>query len=135
MIGACLAAGRDLPDWVKSYLRRVAGNVSEVEGLIALPFEFFPESEDVPTRRKKGFYDDLAVFSVIEGWRLKAHNAGKKLSLQKCFADYVIECEKGNAEEETVKTAYYKGRAIAQGELDLAEAMLNAADANAWPRS
>lgn len=135
MIGACLTAGRDLPDWVKAYLLRVAGNVAEVNGLVAPPFEFYPESEDVQTRRKKGFYDDLAVFSLIEGWRLEAHNADKKLTLQECFERYVIECEKGNAEEETIKTAYYKGRAIAANELALAEAMQPTAEANAWPKS
>lgn len=119
VIGTCLSDGRDLPDWVKAYLLRVAGNVARLEGLGGAAFGFHPESMDVQTRPPKAYYDSLTVFSVIAGWRREACNAGRKLSLADCFARYVIEHLTDRENEETVKTAYYRGKAIAEDEIAL----------------
>lgn len=121
VIGTCLADGRDLPDWVKGYLRRVSAKVGQINGLdgVAAAFEFHPESVEVQTRPPKAYYDSLTVFSVIAGWRREARNAGQKLSLAACFARYVSERLGDRENEETVKTAYYRGKAIAEDEIAL----------------
>lgn len=121
VIGTCLADGRDLPDWVKAYLLRVSAKVARINGVdgVAGAFEFHPESVDVQTRPPKAYYDSLTVFSVIAGWRREAHNAGRKVSLADCFARYVSECLGDRENEETVKTAYYRGKEIAEDEIAL----------------
>ena len=71
------------------------------------------------TRPPKAYYDSLTVVSVIEGWRREARNAGRKLPLADCFARYVSERLNDRDNEETVKTAYYRGKAIAEDEIAL----------------
>lgn len=137
VIGECLAEGVDLPDWVKDYLLGVSAKVAglqdagSVETLgngvkwpsIASALGFYPESADVQTKPKKAMWDSLTVFSVIAGWRLEAHNAEKKLSLEEYFKRYVLERLNDRDHEETVKTAYYRGRAIAEAEIGLLDAV------------
>jgi hypothetical protein len=131
VIGTCLSDGRVLPDWVQGYLLRVARDVAQLDGLdgVAAAFGFHPESIDVQTRPPKAYYDSLTVFSVIAGWRRKALNAGQKLSLADCFARYVSEHLTDRENEETVKTAYYRGKAIAEDEIGLVRAI----GKHGWP--
>ena len=143
VIGTCLADGRDLPDWVKGYLLRVAGNVAGLQDAgsvatlgngvewpsIAEALGFYPESVEVQTRPPKAYNDSLTVFSVIAGWRREARNAGRKLTLATCFARYVSERLNDRDHEETVKTAYYRGKDIAEDEIGLEGAIAK----HAWP--
>jgi len=126
VIGTCLADGRDLPDWVKGYLLRVSAKVARIDDLdaVAGAFGFYPESVEVQTRPPKAYYDSLTVFSVIAGWRREAHNAGRKVSLADCFARYVSERLGDRENEETVKTAYYRGKEIAEDEIALLGAIV-----------
>ena len=71
------------------------------------------------TKPKKALWDSLTVFSVIAGWRRETRNTGRKLSLAACFARYVSERLNDRNNEETVKTAYYRGKAIAEDEIAL----------------
>ena len=71
------------------------------------------------TKPKYAYYDSLTVFSVIAGWRREARNAGRKLSLVACFRRYVSEYLTDRENEETVKTAYFRGKAIAEDEIAL----------------
>lgn len=123
VIGACLADGRDLPDWVKNYLLDASAKVARLDGLdgVASAFGFHPETIEVQTRPPKAYYDSLTVFSVVAGWRREAQNAGKKLSLSECFGIYVSKHLTDRENEETVKTAYYRGKAIAEAEIGLSE--------------
>jgi hypothetical protein len=73
----------------------------------------------VQTKPKYAYYDSLTVFSVIAGWRREARNAGRKLSLVACFRRYVSEYLTDRENEETVKTAYFRGKAIAEDEIAL----------------
>ena len=125
VIGARLAAGHDLPTWVKEYLRDSAANVACLDNLegTASAFGFYPDSDDAQTKPKKALWDSLTVFSVIAGWRREAHNAGHKLSLEACFKRYILERLNDRDHEETVKTAYYRGRAIAEAEIGLLDAL------------
>lgn len=141
VIGTCLAEGADLPTWVKGYLLRVSAKVAGLQdpgsvetlgnGLkwptLAAALGFHPESADVQTKPKKARYDSLTVFSTIAAWRLEAHNRDEKGALLKCFERYINEILDGDGEEETIKTAYYRGRAIAEAEIGL----LNAIEARA----
>ena len=95
----------------------------EVWPSIAKALGFYPESVDVQTRPPKAYNDSLTVFSVIAGWRREAHNAGRKLSLASCFARYVSERLNDRDNEETVKTAYYRGKDIAEDEIRQSEAL------------
>lgn len=121
VIGTCLADGRELPEWVKAYLLRVSAKVARIDGPdgVAAAFDFHPESVDVQTKPKKALWDSLTVFSVIAGWRREARNSGQKLSLAACFARYVSERLNDRDNEETVKTAYYRGKEIAEDEIAL----------------
>lgn len=137
VIGECLAEGVNLPDWVKGYLLQVSAKVAGLQdagsvetlgnGLkwpsIAGAFGFYPASVEGQMRPPKAYYDSLTVFSVIAGWRLEAHNAETKLSLEACFKRYVLERLNDRDHEETVKTAYYRGRAIAEAEIGLLDAI------------
>jgi hypothetical protein len=110
---------------VKRYLLRVAGKFAQVDDLVAVSFEFYPAFTDAKTRPLKGYYDSLTVFSIIAEWRLEANNVGGKLSLEKCFLRYIRERTQPRGNLETVKTAYYRGRAIAEDEIALLEAVAN----------
>ncbi len=125
VIGECLAEGADLPDWVTGYLQDASAKVARIAALdeVATALGFYPESVDVQTKPKKAMWDSLTVFSVIAGWRREARNDGKKLSLADCFERYVIERLNDRDHEETVKTAYYRGRAIAEAEIGLLDAL------------
>lgn len=125
VIGTCLADGRDLPAWVKDYLRDASAKVARIESRedVASALGFYPESADVQTKPKKAMWDSLTVFSVIAGWRLEAHNAETKLSLKDCFERYIRERLNDRDHEETVKTAYYRGKAIAEAEIGLVDAI------------
>lgn len=103
----------------------VSAKVARIDGLdgVAEAFEFQPESIEVQTKPKKALWDSLTVFSIIAGWRREAHNAGQKLSLAHCFARYVSEHLNDLDNEETVKTAYYRGKAIAEAEIGLSAAL------------
>ncbi len=59
------------------------------------------------------------MFSVIAGWQREAVNEGRKLSLAKCFKRYVDERLKGTGDEQTIKTTYNRGKAIAEDEIEL----------------
>lgn len=134
VIGICLADGRDLPDWVKGYLLRVSAKVAQLEDMgrteklgperlewpcAASALSFYPESVDVQTKPRWAYYDSLTVFEVVTGWQRKAAKEGRKLSLAKCFKRYVDERLKGNGDEQTIKTTYYRGKAIAEDEIAL----------------
>lgn len=125
VIGTCLADGRDLPDWVKGYLLRVSGRVATVDrtrdgsDAVATALGFHLESADHQTKPKWAFYDSLAVYSVIAGWQGQAAKEGRKLTLAKCFKRYVDESLKGTGDEQTIKTTYYRGKAIAEDEIAL----------------
>lgn len=125
VIGICLAAGRDLPEWVKGYLLRVSGRVATVDrtrdgsDAVAMALAFHLESADHQTKPKWAYYDSLTVYSVIAGWKGQAAKDGRKLSLAKCFKRYVDERLKGTGDEQTIKTTYYRGRAIAEDEIAL----------------
>lgn len=130
VIGICLADGRDLPDWIREYLLNASANVARLESLdgVATALGFYPESVDVQTKPKKAMWDSLTIFSVIAGWRREAHNAGDKLSLADCFARYVTERLNDRDHEETVKTAYYRGKAIAEDEIGLLDMVAKRSD-------
>lgn len=137
VIGVCLADGRELPDWVKEYLRGAsakvalledAGSVEQLGNGVAWPriataLGLYLNSEEIQTHPPKAHYDSLTVFSTIAAWRLEAHKKGGKLSLLKCFEQYINDVLEGDGEEETVKTAYYRGRAIAEAEIGLLDAV------------
>jgi hypothetical protein len=138
VIGICLAAERDLPDWVKGYLIGASAKVAklvdmgETEKLgpdrLAWPraasaLGFYPESADHQTKPKWAFYDSLTVYSVIAGWQGQAAKEGRKLSLAKCFKRYVDEHLNYAGDEQTIKTTYYRGKAIAEAEIGLSEAI------------
>jgi hypothetical protein len=129
VVTRCVDEGREIPDWVKRYLRKVAvfteGFDRHRDGTdgLANALGFFPESEEPQTRPAKALYDSLDVFSTIAAWRLKAHNNGEKLSLLTCFERYINEKLNGRGEEETIKTAYYRGKAIAEDEIAFGEMM------------
>jgi hypothetical protein len=126
-----------LPDWVKEYLwgasAKVAlledsGSVEQLGNGVAWPriataLGLYPDSEEIQTHPPKAHFDSLTVFSTIAAWRLAALNKGKKESLLKCFERYINEVLDGDGEEETVKTAYYRGRAIAEAEIGLLDAI------------
>ncbi len=124
VIGVCLNEGRDLPEWIKAYLQTTAGKVetSKHEDM-ALALGFYPESEETHTKPAKAYYDSLTVFSVITGWRREAVNDGRKVSLADCFERYVIEHLNEREHEETVKTAYYRGKKIARAEIELSNVL------------
>ena len=138
VIGACLAGGRELPDWVKEYLRGASAKVALLEDAgsvleqlgngvawprIATALGLYLNSEEIQTHPPKAHYDSLTIFSTIATWRLEAHKKGDKVSLLKCFEQYINDVLDGDGEEETVKTAYYRGRAIAEAEIGLLDAV------------
>lgn len=100
VIARCIDEERVFPAWVLRFLRRVADDPPLPE-----------EPEPQPT---KAYYDPMGVFSVVTAWR---QVEGKKPSLLACFERYINECEGGRGEEETIKTAYYRGLRIAQNEI------------------
>lgn len=55
---------------------------------------------------------------LVTQWR---QIEGKKPSLQACFERYINEFLNGRGEEETLKTAYYRGLRIAQNEIAFME--------------
>ncbi|MEM7441406.1 MAG: hypothetical protein AAF393_17580 [Pseudomonadota bacterium] len=75
-----------------------------------------PEPQEKPT---KAYYDPIEIFSTVTGWR----QAEKRTSLQKCFERYINERLNGHGEEETLKTAYYRGRRMAENEIALTQAL------------
>ncbi|MEL7445475.1 MAG: hypothetical protein AAGK02_06645 [Pseudomonadota bacterium] len=104
VIARCIDEERQFPTWVLRYLRRVADNPPlPVEGA---------------ERVTKEYYDAMDVFSTVTAWRQK-----EKLSLQKCFARYINERLNGRGEEETIKTAYYRGLRMAENEIAFMEAL------------
>ena len=123
VIGACVAAGRELPEWVKAYLLAASGKIAAVErtrdgsDAVATALGFHLESADQQTKPKWAYYDSLTVYSVIVGWQRKAADEGRKLSLATCLKRYVDERLKGTGDEQTVKTTYYRGKAIAENEM------------------
>lgn len=100
VIARCIDEEREFPAWVLLYLRHVADDPPLPE-----------EPEPQPT---KAFYDPMDVFSTVTQWR---QVKSKKPSLLSCFERYINECEGGRGEEETIKTAYYRGLRIAQNEI------------------
>lgn len=120
VISVCFTEGRDLPDWIRAYLQTTAGKIetSKHEDM-AMALGFYPEAKEPQTKSAKAFYDSLAVFSVIAGWRREAVNEGLKVSLADCFERYVSVHLNDREHEETVKTAYYRGKTIAEAEIEL----------------
>ena len=104
VVARCIDEQRDFPDWVLRFLREVADSPP-------LPIE--PEAKP-----SKEFYDAIDVFSTVAAWR-----QAEKISLQKCFARYINDRLKGRGEEETLKTAYYRGLRLAQNEIAFLEAI------------
>lgn len=122
VIEICLTEDCELPEWVKAYLVKAAGKVQQAElENMAAALEIHPESEDFETKPTKAYFDSLTVFSVVAGWRREAENAGKKVSLESCFERYVTERLSDRDHEATVKTAYYRGEAIAKNEIALSD--------------
>lgn len=136
VIAECLDEGRKLPAWVLRYLRGIAGFVEQWDrardgtDVLAEVLGFEGETPDVQTKPPKAKHDSLDVFSTVAGWRVEAHNAGTKLSLQACFERYINECLGGEGEEETLKTAYYRGKPIAEEELHREAQLIE----RGWPR-
>lgn len=97
----CIDEGRMFPKWVLRYLRGLADNP---------PLTVEPERAP-----SKAYYDPMEVFSVVTQW---GQADGKKPSLEKYFERYINERLGGRGEEQTIKTAYYRGLRIAQNEID-----------------
>jgi len=106
VIARCIDERRNFPAWVLRYLRRLADDPPLPE-----------EPEPHPT---KAYYDPMDIFSTVTQWR---QVEGKKPSLQVCFGRYINECLNGRGEEETIKTAYYRGLRMAQNEIAMMEAL------------
>lgn len=106
VIARCIDDGRALPAWVLPHIRRVADDPP-------LP----PEREVKPS---KEYYDAMDVFSTVTAWR-----QAEKVSLQKCFERYINDMLRGRGEEETIKTAYYRGMRMAKNEIAFMEAIAN----------
>lgn len=100
VVARCIDDGHRFPAWALRYLRRVADDPPLPE-----------EPEPQPT---KAFYDPMDVFSTVTQWR---QVEGKKPSLLSCFERYINDYKDGRGEEETIKTAYYRGLRIAQNEI------------------
>lgn len=104
VIARCIDEGRSFPAWVLPHIRRVADDPP-------LP----REPKEKPT---KAYYDPIEVFSIVAAWR-----QAEKVSLQSCFERYINEQLGGNGEEETLKTAYYRGLRMAWNEIALMQAV------------
>ena len=94
VIARCIDEKRSFPVWVLQYLRPLADDP--------------PVSQEPEQQPSKAFYDPIEVFSTVTAWR---QIEGKKPSLLACFERYINERLKGGGEEETIKTAYYRGLA------------------------
>ncbi|MBO6605131.1 MAG: hypothetical protein JJ949_18070 [Roseicyclus sp.] len=106
VIASCIDDGRTFPAWVLRYLRRLADDP--------------PLPQEPEPRPSKAFYDPMDVFAMVTQWR---QVEGKKPPLQECFGRYINECLNGRGEEETIKTAYYRGLRIAQNEIAFMESI------------
>ena len=104
VIASCIDENRAFPAWVLRYLRSLASDPP-------LPQERRP----TPT---KAFYDPMDVFSTVTAWRQVG-----RISLQRCFERYINERLNGRGEEETLKTAYYRGLRMAENEIAFMDAI------------
>lgn len=100
VIACCIDEERVFPAWVLRYLRHIADDPP------------MPKEPEEPL--SKAFYDPIEVFSTVTAWR---QVEGKKPSLLNCFERYINECKSGRGEEETIKTAYYRGLRMAENEI------------------
>jgi hypothetical protein len=107
VIAHCIDEGRSFPAWVLHYLRRLADDP--------------PLPQEPEPRPSKAYYDPMEIFSTVTHWR---QVEDKKPTLQACFERYINECLNGRGEEETLKTAYYRGLRIAQNEIAFMQAVI-----------
>ncbi|WP_170571179.1 hypothetical protein [Ruegeria atlantica] len=111
VIARCIDERRRFPVWVLRFLRVLADDPP------------LPEEPKEPT--SKAYYDPMDVFSLVSQWR---QVDGKKPSLEKCFEQYINERLGGRGEEQTVKTAYYRGLRIAQNEIKFMQMLAESRD-------
>ncbi|PZQ96724.1 MAG: hypothetical protein DI533_14130 [Cereibacter sphaeroides] len=124
LIARCISEQRDLPRSAKCYLAKVAAFAMTFErspsraaersdsDRLADALGFYREREYRPS---KATLDGLEVFSTVTRWRRQ----GNSLSLEECFERYINELLDGDGEEQTIKTSYYRGKAMAEAEIEL----------------
>jgi len=106
VVARCIDEERTFPAWVLGYLRQLADNP---------PVQSEPDQSS-----SKAYYDPIEVFCTVTAWR---RTEGKKPSLLNCFERYINERCSGQGEEETIKTAYYRGLRFAQNEIAFMQAV------------